>query len=250
MHVNFKECLSETLKWEGGYSDHPKDPGGKTNYGVIQRVYNSYRRLKGTSPRHVKSITRAEVEDIYKSMYWDNVSGDSLPIGLDLVVFDFGVNSGPSRSIRFLQKALNKIDGHSLKVDGLFGPATLDAVTSTPNVHALITEVCDARLGWLQTLKTWLTFGKGWSRRVKGIKAKALGMAANGLRIVENRPPVPEELQSKPQDTTTVPVSTVTSLLGLLGTGVLSAISNPYALVFACVFLGGVGYFIYKRHIQ
>lgn len=249
MRVNFKDCLSETLKWEGGYSDHPKDPGGKTNFGVIQRVYNSYRRLKGNGPRDVKSITRSEVEDIYRSMYWDNVNGDSLPIGLDLVVFDFGVNSGPARSIKFLQKSLNRVDGHALKVDGLLGPATLDAATSTPNVHALVTDICDSRLGWLHTLKTFGVFGKGWSSRVKGIKAKALDMATNGLRIIETRPAVPKELAPAPVDNT-VPVTTVTGLIGVLGTGFLSAISNPYALVAALVFLFGAGFFVYKKLVK
>lgn len=247
MRVNFKDCLTETLKWEGGYSDHPKDPGGKTNFGVIQRVYNSYRRLKGLGPRHVKSITKSEVEDIYRSMYWDNVGGDTLPIGLDLVVFDFGVNSGPSRSIKFLQKALNKVDGLNLKVDGLLGPATIDAATGTPDVHKLITRICDDRLGWLNTLKTFVTFGKGWTRRVRGIKSKALEMATQGLRIVEQRPEVPEELAPVP----TPPADTmwkvsVTGLVGALGTGLVSAVNNPFALIFMLAVLGGAGWMFYS----
>lgn len=250
MKVNFKDCLTETLKWEGGYSNHPKDPGGKTNFGVIQRVYNSYRRLKGESPRTVKSITRSEVEDIYKSMYWDAVRGDSLPIGLDLVVFDFAVNSGPSRSIKFLQKALNKYQGHSLVVDGLLGPATLDAATDTRDVAGLIAGICDSRLGWLQTLKTFVTFGRGWTRRVRGIKAKALDMASKGVRIVEDRPTVPSELAPTPPVDNTVPVTTLTGLIGVLGSGLLSAIQNPYALAFGLVFLGVAGFLIYRKVVR
>lgn len=249
MRVNFKDCLAETLKHEGGYSNHPKDPGGKTNYGVIQRVYNSYRRLKGSGPRDVRSITKSEVEDIYRSMYWDNVQGDLLPIGLDLVVFDFGVNSGPSRSIKFLQRALNKVDGQSLVVDGLMGPATLDATTGTPDVHRLITTICDSRLSWLQTLKTWVTFGKGWGRRVKSIKGKALEMATQGLRIIEQRPDVPKDLAPAPAPSP-VPVGVLTALTGSLGAGILSAVSNPYALAFALVFLGVAALFVYKKVVS
>lgn len=246
MRVNFKDCLAETLKWEGGYSNHPSDPGGKTNYGVIQRVYNSYRRLRNQSPKDVRSISKFEVEDIYKSMYWDNVQGDLLPIGLDLVVFDFGVNSGPSRSIKFLQKALNKVDGAQLKVDGIIGPATLDAATATADLPRLIKSICDDRQGWLQTLKTFVTFGKGWTTRVRGIKAKALEMASQGLRIVETRPEVPDALKPAPA-ASPVPVATLTAITGSLGAGILSAVTNPYALAFALVFLGVGAYFVYKR---
>jgi lysozyme family protein len=249
MRVNFKDCLTETLVWEGGYSDHPKDPGGKTQWGIIQRVYNSYRRLKQAGPRDVRKITRPEMEDIYKTFYWDKVHGDVLPIGLDLVVFDFGVNSGPSRSIKFLQKAINKTDGRSLKVDGLMGPATLDAATSTPDVSALIAGICDARLTWLQTLKTFVTFGKGWSKRVRGIKAKALQMATEGLRIVEDRPDVPPEL-GKAGDVEKKPIEpwavSLTGLVGALGAGLVSAVNNPYALVFMLAVLGAAGFAIYS----
>src|SRR5688572_26477480 len=115
MRVNFKDCLAVTLHHEGGYSNHPKDKGGKTQWGIIQRVYNSYRLLKEQPARDVRKITRAEMEDIYKRFYWDKVEGDLLPFGLDLSVFDFAVNSGPSRSVKFLQKAINSVEGRRLK---------------------------------------------------------------------------------------------------------------------------------------
>lgn len=255
MRVNFKDCLAETLKWEGGYSNHPKDPGGKTQWGIIQRVYNSYRRLKNASPREVKLITRTEMEDIYKTFYWDKVHGDVLPIGLDCVVFDFAVNSGPSRSTKFLQKAINKVEGRSLKVDGVWGPATLDAATSLKDLPGVIARVCDDRLTWLQTLKTWVTFGKGWGRRVKGIKPVALQMAEEGIQIVPQRPEVPTELgkagdvASRPMDPWKV---SLTGLIGALGAGVVGAVNNPYAMVFMVVVVvaAGLGLYGYAKNIH
>jgi lysozyme family protein len=255
MKVNFKDCLTETLIHEGGYSNHPKDPGGKTQWGIIQRVYNSYRRLKQQSARDVRQITKREMEDIYKTFYWDKVDGDVLPIGLDMVVFDFAVNSGHPRSIKFLQKAINKVEGRSLKADGLMGPATLDAATSIENLPGVISEMCDARLGWLHTLKTFGVFGKGWSRRVKAVKARGLEMAQSGLRIIEERPEVPPAL-GMPGDAqlpSAAPVAvSMTGLVGALGAGLVSAVNNPFALCFMLALLaaGGLVAFKYAQHIR
>ncbi len=154
MRENFDECLKETLKWEGGYSDHPEDPGGKTNFGVTWERYDEYREDKGLAKRSVKRITYDEVQEIYKKYYWDAVNGDERPSGVDLVIFDFGVNSGPSRARKYA---------------GLVAKAGL-------NDPQFITAYCDARLRFLQGLSTWKTFGKGWGRRVEGIRDKALDM--------------------------------------------------------------------------
>src|SRR5262245_5934212 len=153
MRVNVKDCLEETLKWEGGYSNHPKDPGGKTQWGIIQRVYNSYRRLKEQTPRDVRKITRQEMEEIYKEFYWDKVYGDKLPIGLDLAVFDFTVNSGPVQATKDLQRTLNAVEGRNLVVDGHFGGATLDAATQLHDLSAFINAYQDRRGGFFRKLR-------------------------------------------------------------------------------------------------
>jgi lysozyme family protein len=247
---NFSNCLAETLIWENGYSNHPKDPGGATMNGVIQRVYNSYRRLKGLAPRSVKLISKAEIQDIYKDNYWNQVKGDLLPSGLDLAVFDFGVNSGPSRAVKFLQKTINKVEGRRLAIDGRLGSATLDAVTSLKNIPGVIAHLCDSRRSWLQTLKTWATFGKGWNRRALGIKAKALELAHSApLAAPQARPAVPPSLGA-PGDVQTpseAPVAvSITGIIGLLGTGLVQAINNPYALAFMLVALGLGGLLAYR----
>lgn len=106
MSERFKACLRFVLKWEGGYTNHPNDPGGATNKGITQSVYNSWRKSKGLPPRDVRHITDAEVEQIYYERYWKPLRADELPAPLDLVVFDSGVNCGIGRAARWLNLSL------------------------------------------------------------------------------------------------------------------------------------------------
>lgn len=170
MKSNFDRALKAVLVHEGGYVNHPADPGGATNKGVTQATYNAYRRAKRRSTQSVRSISGAEVADIYKSRYWDAVKGDDLPSGLDYCVFDFGVNSGPSRAIKFMQRQIGT------DADGVIGPKTMKAVARADTVAA-ISGICDRRLSWLKTLRHWGTFGRGWSRRVVGVEKMALELA-------------------------------------------------------------------------
>ena len=77
------------LHHEGGYVNHPRDPGGETNLGVTKRVYEEF-----GGEKDMKDLTVEDVAIIYKKGYWDKCKCDSLPSGLDLVVFDFAVNAG------------------------------------------------------------------------------------------------------------------------------------------------------------
>lgn len=162
--ANFKPGLKLVLAHEGGFSDHPKDPGGATMKGVIQSVYDAYRTRKGLPLRSVRLITQAELEDIYGSQYWKTVHADDLPAGLDYAVFDYAVNSGPGRAVKDLQRCLG------VKVDGVIGMGTLAAVRGAADLgeEKLIEDYCQRRMKFLRSLKTWGTFGKGWKRRVLG----------------------------------------------------------------------------------
>ncbi len=102
----FDRCMPYILAHEGGYVNDLQDPGGETNFGIIRRVYDEYRRSKGLPVQSVKSITNAEVLDIYRSKYWDLFKGDDLPAGVSYVVFDSAVNSGVAQSVKWLQRAL------------------------------------------------------------------------------------------------------------------------------------------------
>lgn len=175
----FERSLKKVLVHEGGYVNHPKDPGGATNQGVTQRTYDDFRRQHGGRSRSVKEMSAAERDIIYRQRYWNLIKGDQLPPGVSYVVFDGAVNSGVSQSVKWLQRALN------IKADGVLGPATLTAVNGVNDHDALIARIIDRRMAFLKALKTWKTFGKGWTRRVDGVLAvgQAWAMGSVGPEI-------------------------------------------------------------------
>ena len=162
MRDNLRRTTDWILVHEGGYVNHPDDPGGATNMGVIQRTYNGWRRKKGLPTQSVRNITKEEVVAIYKDQYWDKVWGDELPNGLDYTLYDFAINSGPSRAVKFLQRQLN------VKEDGVFGNVTLGAVLAKNDIEQLIIDINFSRWTWLKRLRHFKTFGRGWTRRVMG----------------------------------------------------------------------------------
>lgn len=172
MKASFERALSMTLRYEGGYVNHPRDPGGATMKGVTQKVYDRWRDKHGKEPRDVRQITDAELRDIYKLQYWDAVYGDRLPAGLDAAVFDFAVNSGPTRAVQELQRVLG------LRTDGAMGAVTLDACAKRDPVD-LIEDYCEARLAFVKKLSTFSTFGKGWTRRIRDVKSMCVAMAGD-----------------------------------------------------------------------
>jgi lysozyme family protein len=180
MKKNFKDSLKHVLAHEGGWADHPRDPGGATMKGV---TLTTFRRHFGAtkSKTALRNISDDELGQIYRSGYWDKCRCDQLPSGVDYAVFDAAVNSGPGRSAKWLQAAIGA------KQDGGIGPKTLAMVKNHDAVS--ITEmICDRRLAFLQRLDTWETFGKGWGRRVEGVRATAVAMATG--KAPENKPSV------------------------------------------------------------
>jgi len=169
MKANFDFCLKEVLKHEGGWADHPSDPGGATMRGITIGTYRQWKG-KAVTKADLRAITDAEIAAIYKRNYWDKVRGDDLPSGLDFVAFDAAVNSGPSRGAKWLQGALG------VSADGKIGDATLRAASEAYG-PAVIERAIGFRLAFLKRLKTWGTFGKGWARRVEDVRQDALALA-------------------------------------------------------------------------
>jgi lysozyme family protein len=169
MRDNFERALAEVLKHEGGWADHPKDPGGATMKGVTIGTFAQFKGRKVTK-EELRNISDADLRAIYRRKYWDVVKGDDLPAGLDFVAFDAAVNSGPSRGARWLQLALG------VSADGKIGPVTIAAARAA-NAELAIDRACDERLAFLQRLKTWPTFGRGWGRRVADVRSVAKDMA-------------------------------------------------------------------------
>ena len=164
---NFRQSLSLVLAHEGGFVNHPRDPGGATNQGVTQKVYDAFRKYMHLPLQSVKFILDSEVSDIYNKQYWRTIKGDSLPCGIDYAVFDFGVNSGIYRAIKYLQKLVG------VNPDGVLGMVTLAAVdeANDKDEEGLIAQYCANRLVFLRSLSTFDVFGKGWTRRVIGYHA-------------------------------------------------------------------------------
>ena len=166
---NWIKSLETILHHEGGYVNHPKDPGGETNLGVTKRVYEEHGGTKD-----MKDLTVEDVKPIYKKSYWDRVKGDDLPAGLDLCVFDFGVNAGTGRAAKYLQTMIGTV------ADGGIGPNTLaklDAYVEENGLEKGIRNYQDARQEYYESLSTFETFGKGWTRRVNETTNAALSMA-------------------------------------------------------------------------
>lgn len=166
---SYDRSLVLVLRHEGGFVNHPADPGGATNKGVTQRVYDAWRRSREAQRRSVIHITAEEVAEIYKGQYWDHIRADELPAGLDYAVFDYAVNSGPSRAVKDLQRILN------VPADGRIGVVTLGAARDA-DVARTINRLCDTRMGFLRRLGIFKHFGKGWTRRVTGVRAEALAI--------------------------------------------------------------------------
>ena len=148
--------------------NNPKDPGGRTNLGVTQKVWEEWVG-HAVDEAAMRALTPQDVAPLYKKNYWDKIKGDSLPAGVDYACFDLAVNSGVGRAAKLLQQAVGA------NPDGAIGPATLDAVASQ-NPRDVATEVCDLRLKFLQSLPTFATFGKGWTRRVSEVEETAFKM--------------------------------------------------------------------------
>ena len=169
MKENFETCLKSVLHHEGGYVNHPADPGGMTNLGVTKRVWEEWVGHE-VDEKTMRGLTPEIVGSMYKAKYWDKVKGDDLPAGVDYCVFDAAINSGPGRAAKWLQAAVG------VEPDGGIGPKTLQAVAKM-DANELVSAYNDRRLSFLHDLPTWDTFGMGWARRVAEVKAAGLDMA-------------------------------------------------------------------------
>ena len=169
MKENWDECFAMVIKSEGGFVNHPKDPGGMTNLGVTRSAWQGFLN-RDVTEIEMRGLTPEAVKPFYKSLYWDRIKGDSLPSGVDYAAYDLAVNSGPHKAAQYLQEIAGA------PVDGMIGPKSLEAIQSC-DAKETADAICDMRLEFLKKLSTFDTFGKGWSRRVADVKAKAISMA-------------------------------------------------------------------------
>ena len=171
MKENFEKSLEMLLHHEGGFSNHPSDPGGITNFGVTKAVYEKWVGRE-VSIEEMKDLTHEDVAPIYKKNYWDKLKGDDpmMPSGLDFAAFDWGVNSGTGRPARVIQKYIGATQ------DGALGPRSLGKIAENDPGN-IIQYLYEQRQKFYEGLKTFETFGKGWIRRNQETLKAALEMA-------------------------------------------------------------------------
>jgi lysozyme family protein len=216
---SFERALALVLELEGGFVDHPRDPGGATKFGIT-RATLAEARGRPASVADIRALTRAEAAAIYRRLYWREAGCDALPPGLDLATFDLAVHSGPQRALRLLQGVLG------LKQDGVVGPATRAAAERADARH-LILALTRERFALLRRLETWPTFGRGWSARVRRVEATALALAAaadarlSGAKRLAALPPTDPE-ENTMIDTKPVLASRTVwaNLIGLVAVGI------------------------------
>ncbi|MBD2748037.1 glycoside hydrolase family 108 protein [Microvirga sp. BT688] len=168
----FHRAVELVLQHEGGFVDHPRDPGGATKFGITRETL-SRARGRPVSIDDVRELTRTEAVAVYRRLYWDVLRADELPSGIDLAVFDLAVNSGPERAARMLQSILR------VPADGIIGPVTLKAALGGADPAETIRRLTRARLGFLGRLAAWPVFGRGWRRRVLAVEQGALRLASS-----------------------------------------------------------------------
>jgi lysozyme family protein len=213
---SYDEALSRLLVHEGGYSNHPSDPGGPTNFGITLADARAWWKRDATAA-DVRATPRAVAREIYRTKYWAALRGNDLPAGVDYAVFDYGVNSGIGRAGKVLRRLVGLSDATSAIDDDV-----LAAVWRRPP-RRLIEAICDERLAFLQSLKTWPVFGNGWGRRVREVRAAALAMVEPPVPAKAGEPapppadaaPQPPSLpaQAKPAPTKASVREVVTALL-------------------------------------
>lgn len=155
--------------YEGGYSNDAHDPGGPTKYGITITDARLYWKKDATA-QDVKDMPIGVAISIYVVRYWNIARLDEVPAGPDFATFDYNVNSGVSRGVKALQKAVG------VPQDGKVGDATIAAAVKADPV-SVVKAICAARLSFLHGLTNWRYFGGGWGKRVANVEARGVKMA-------------------------------------------------------------------------
>jgi hypothetical protein len=161
MKENWDACFAMVLKHEGGFVNHPKDPGGMTNLGVTKDSWERYLN-RDVSEADMRALTPEVVKPFYKAMYWDKMKCDNLPSGVDYAAYDFAVNSGVGRASKYLQRIANVAD------DGIIGKKSVEAICAY-DPSQMVNDLCEMRLNFLRSLANFATFGRGWESRVHDV---------------------------------------------------------------------------------
>jgi lysozyme family protein len=247
--TNYDASLARVLKHEGGYTNHPSDPGGPTNFGITIHDYRRYIKASGTAA-DVRAMKLADAAKIYRARYWHALRCDELPAGLDYAVFDYGVNSGIGRAAKVMQRLLG-IGAGTAMTD------TVIAAVRDTRPSALIGRLCDERLAFLKSLRTWPVFGVGWGRRVAEVRRDALAMA-KGTAVAPSASPAASGKGNVPAPKTARAATTAGAVVAGGGAAQAAASSGAsWSIVIAilaggvlCAIAGWIGWTLWHKHRQ
>jgi lysozyme family protein len=271
MKGNLENAIKLTFGSEGGYVNHPRDPGGPTKYGITLATLQNYRNDRSLDAEDVKHLSLTEAAAILEQGYWRKIWGDDLPKGVDYALFDYAVNSGPGQAIKKAQEIVG------MDRDGVMGAFTLNAIKAM-EPEVFIRAYMAARLKFLKGLDTWGTFGKGWESRITHVRLASLAMLEKSPKVIAEKAKPKEEplptldgnATAPPRDTriTATPqgqagiTTTIGSITGAVvagGSFLLPYADNPHVklgligLAAACTaitIIGAiVGVIIQRRHI-
>lgn len=258
---------------EGGYSNTKTDSGnflnGKivgTKYGVTGKTLAAHRGVKDLNASDVKALTLKEAEAVYRKSYWRQSGGSLLPVGLDYMAFDYGVNSGPARAVKSLQKVVG------VGQDGIVGVQTVNAIKNySGGIEKLLQAYADERMRFLRGLggaQGWAPNGRGWTIRVTGKDPKGQwrdqpGVIGNALAMVRKQPvEKPTEhaegsAKADPKNTSVTEIVKNPEAWAPLG-GLLSALGSvfsgdgplQYALAFGVVVGVSVGVYYFIKRVR
>lgn len=242
---------------EGGYVDHPKDPGGATNMGITFKVLKAWYG-RAITKADVKNMPKAVAVAIYEKNYWNAVRGNSLPLGLDYAMMDYAVNSGVSRAIKDLQRCLGAY--YTGTIDGVAGAVTLTAVKSfveAEGVVALIYALCERRFNFVKGLSTFATFGKGWTKRIwgnsLGVQTSDIGVADRATMLSgQSSVPIPAPTEAIPGQASPEAPSITDAIKD---PGIISAVAGAAVSIFGAVadqpvlqiaIIAGIAFLVYR----
>ncbi|WOC15063.1 glycoside hydrolase family 108 protein [Pseudochrobactrum sp. MP213Fo] len=244
MRETLTTALDLMFGHEGGYVNNPKDPGGATKYGITHRTLAAHRGVASATPAQVKALSKEEATEIYRRSYWQQSGGDLLPVGIDYMAFDYGVNSGPAQAIKSLQRVVGVFP------DGIVGGQTVTAVKAFRG--DLVATYATERLRFMISLKTWSTFGRGWQKRVVSVESQARQLIRGAFVNADVIPPI---AKANPKDQSITEIlkkpEAWAPLGGLLsGIGGMASGSGPIQWALAIIMVGAFAtgaYFLIKR---
>jgi len=241
---NFNKVMVQIFRHEGGYVHDPRDAGGETNMGISKKAHPTV---------DIKNLTKESAKAIYRMKYWDKVRAGKMPDGLDLVLMDPAVNSGPARGAKWFQRGLG-MTGRD--VDGKIGPQTVAVANSPLPIDGvkIIQRACAARTGFLRGLRTWSIYKGGWSTRVASVEAVGVRMWLDAHKAAPTR----ETLVGLGQEATTASkgqkkaAGATGAGSGAVGVGGGQEIDgamilDPMALAAVVVILGLIALVVYGR---